>query len=67
MLEHVQLLDYLLQTVFLFPYEIETELVGLFVLQVYPDMVIGCDVLSNAVKGDVVKDDGCLGVGELGS
>ena len=56
LVEHVQLLDDLLQALVLIPYEIETELAGLFVLYVYIKLMIGGNVLGDAVEGDIVKD-----------
>jgi len=60
LVEHVQLLDDLLQALVLIPYEIETQMGGLFVLYVYIKVMIGSNVLGDAVECDVVEDTGSL-------
>lgn len=55
---------HLLQALILMPYEIETELAGLFVLYIQHHMMIGRNILGNAVECNVVKDYRlCLGDG----
>lgn len=56
LVEHIQLLYDFLQTLVLIPYEIETKLVSLLVLQVYIKVMIHRNIFGDAVECDIVKD-----------
>ena len=58
MLEHVQFLDNLLQTIVLIPDEIESELTGLLILQIHFYIVISCNLFGNNIQQNIVQYDG---------